>query len=531
MGGSDGWTTNDERAKLTQRARGPAAYTTVGATPTHAATDVRPMRRATSVASVGRCRLALGDAPPRRGPGARRPSWRPVHASAIVLYVCIPTYNEAVTVGVLLWRLRTTFGEQASGRDYELVVYDDASSDATADVLAPYDRIVPLTLLRGEAHLGQSAAVDTLVRHVVSRSRAPETDALLLLQADYTDVPDLVGDMLPLFDAGADLVLTRRVAAPDQPLGERRLRRAAPIVFPPLVRLVLSEATARDPIALLSTLRLWRVSVLRDALGAAGSTPLVRASGWAGTAELLIRTAPFARRIERVEAPARFDVRTRASRIDWTRELRAIAALLWQQRNAARGAARVAARVRASDHLGPRRTDDLPAATTIDSAAGDVAVDRTTSASSLEADRRTTTLIGVPDPTAVGDAGEGDATPRPGRRRRRGRSRQGAPDTAAALPTVEAVATDPDVSGPLEIADGPEPATDASEPDGTDTDRSDTDRSDADAAAAAPAKRRRRRGGARRRARGPELDSGVPPTSPDASATPWQGASSDQQSS
>ena len=65
-----------------------------------------------------------------------RPSWRSVPASALVLYVCIPTYNEAVTVGVLLWRLRTMLREQAGGRDYEVVVYDDASTDATADVLA-----------------------------------------------------------------------------------------------------------------------------------------------------------------------------------------------------------------------------------------------------------------------------------------------------------------------------------------------------------------------------------------------------------
>ena len=50
-----------------------------------------------------------------------------------MLYICIPSHNEAPTVGLLLWRIRKVFREYS--REYEIIVYDDASTDDTAAVL------------------------------------------------------------------------------------------------------------------------------------------------------------------------------------------------------------------------------------------------------------------------------------------------------------------------------------------------------------------------------------------------------------
>ena len=46
-----------------------------------------------------------------------------------MIYITIPVHDEESTVGVLLWKIRNVMGE--FGRDYEILVCDDASTDGT----------------------------------------------------------------------------------------------------------------------------------------------------------------------------------------------------------------------------------------------------------------------------------------------------------------------------------------------------------------------------------------------------------------
>lgn len=242
-----------------------------------------------------------------------------------MLYVCIPVYNEATTVGVLLWRLRTVL--QEAGRDYEVVVYDDASTDATAEVLAPYARVLPLTVLGGAGNVsrGRTAATTSLLLHVAAQSRHPRRDACILLQGDFTERPEDVPALLAAFDTGADVVVGRRAPDPAQPPAERRLRHLASWVLRPLVRVDGVDDLLAGP-------RLLRVTVVRDLARARGDRPLLTWAGWAGVAELVVTAVPHARRIAVVDTPGRYDVRTRASRTDWALELRTLARYAWRAR-------------------------------------------------------------------------------------------------------------------------------------------------------------------------------------------------------
>ena len=224
-----------------------------------------------------------------------------------MLYICIPVYNEAPTIGVLLWRIRKVFQEYS--REYEVIVFDDGSTDATGETLAPYREVLPLHLLGGREHVGYARAVDALVRHAAQRTRYPRRDALILMQGDFTDQPEHLPELIKRFEGGADIVAAERPApGPAVPPPVRQLRRIARWVLRPLV----SVPGVADP---LGTFRLYRISVVRDLLKELDGKPLLEADGWAANVELMMKTARLARRVESVALDPRYDVRPRPTRI------------------------------------------------------------------------------------------------------------------------------------------------------------------------------------------------------------------------
>lgn len=222
-----------------------------------------------------------------------------------MLYVCIPAFNEAPTIGLLLWRIRKVF--QQYSREHEIVVYDDGSTDDTADVLKSYLDVVPLTVMGGREHVGYAAALDAMARTVSRRTRYPRRDAMITMQGDFTDPPEQLTELIRRFEGGADTVLAERPPG-SLPKGARRLRRVAPWLLRPLPRV----PGVADPFG---SLRLYRIAVIRDLLNDAGDRPIVEAEGWGANVELLVRAARVARRIETVSLDARYDLRPRESRV------------------------------------------------------------------------------------------------------------------------------------------------------------------------------------------------------------------------
>ena len=224
-----------------------------------------------------------------------------------MLYICIPAYNEAPTVGLLLWRLRSVMQEFA--REYEILVYNDGSSDATAETLKSYTEVLPLTVLGGARHMGYAHALDQLFRAVSKRTRYPRRDGILTMQADFTDRPEDLPELIKRFEGGADVVVAERQISESWPAPARLLRRIAPFV----TRLVqLPGADLKDPFG---TLRVYRISVLRDLLKDSGDQTIVRSDGWFANVELLVRVSRYARRIETISFTPRYELRPRATRI------------------------------------------------------------------------------------------------------------------------------------------------------------------------------------------------------------------------
>ncbi|MFN2398395.1 MAG: glycosyltransferase family 2 protein [Gemmatimonadaceae bacterium] len=224
-----------------------------------------------------------------------------------MIYICVPAYNEAPTVGLLLWRIRKVFADYS--REYEVIVLDDGSTDATAETLVPYSEVMPVTVIRHPERRGYAAALDTLTRAADKRTRHPRRDAMIVMQADLTDQPQHIPELVKRFEGGADIVVAEHASgSSDVPPAVRKLRRIAPW----LIRMFVRVNGVNDP---LGSFRLYRISVVRELLKRFGDTPIVGGAGWAANVEMLARLERFARRIETVALDSRYDLRSRDSRV------------------------------------------------------------------------------------------------------------------------------------------------------------------------------------------------------------------------
>jgi glycosyltransferase involved in cell wall biosynthesis len=245
-----------------------------------------------------------------------------------MIYVCIPAHNEAATIGVLLWKIRKVLGE--FGRDYRIVVHDDASTDDTRAVLERYRRALPLTILRSDERVGYGRSVEALLRHVTDVASYPKRDCAVVLQGDFTENPEDVVGLVKVLEGGADIVAGQvELTTPPYPSGMKWARRVAST----FLRRVVASGPVSDPLA---GLRAYRVIVLKKAFRDMDEQDrVISAEGWAANVELLGVLAPHARRIAEAPLTLRYHLQARPSRFRPMKTLLSLARLggsVWSPR-------------------------------------------------------------------------------------------------------------------------------------------------------------------------------------------------------
>src|SRR5919199_6367033 len=114
--------------------------------------------------------------------------------------VVAPMHDEVGTVEAFHARVAAAL----EGETWELVVVDDGSRDGTGDALARLaaadDRVRVVALSR---NFGHQAALTAGLEHAVG-------DAVVMMDGDLQDPPEVVPEMLEAWRGGADVVYAVR---------------------------------------------------------------------------------------------------------------------------------------------------------------------------------------------------------------------------------------------------------------------------------------------------------------------------------
>ncbi len=121
------------------------------------------------------------------------------------LSIGIPVYNEEQVIPELLTRVTAVVDSLPDG-PHEVVFVDDGSSDNSRSLLTEASRKDPrIRLIVFSRNFGHQAALGAALDHVTG-------DAVVLMDADLQDEPELIPLFLKQHEEGADVVYARRAS-------------------------------------------------------------------------------------------------------------------------------------------------------------------------------------------------------------------------------------------------------------------------------------------------------------------------------
>ena len=140
------------------------------------------------------------------------PVLQPRHLTQSMVSCVVPAYNEHDNLGLLLPRLQAVLTQ--TGADWEIIVVDDGSRDATAVLMSAWTQNPGFRYVQLSRNFGKEPAITAGIE-------AAAGDAVLILDADLQHPPELLPKMLSRWQAGVDMVFAVRENRDDESVGKR----------------------------------------------------------------------------------------------------------------------------------------------------------------------------------------------------------------------------------------------------------------------------------------------------------------------
>src|SRR4030042_16167 len=136
----------------------------------------------------------------------------------------IPTYNEKDNITPLVERI----SKALSGRDYEIILVDDNSTDGTIDIANGLTSRYPVKLFVRREEKGLATAV-------IHGIKQASGTIIGVMDADLQHPPEVLPDLLKAMEGGADMVFASRYVegggGPDWDLSRKIVYRGALVGF------------------------------------------------------------------------------------------------------------------------------------------------------------------------------------------------------------------------------------------------------------------------------------------------------------
>jgi glycosyltransferase involved in cell wall biosynthesis len=218
----------------------------------------------------------------------------------MLLSIIVPCYNEQDTIGEVLTRVQDLDLRVPK----EVIVVDDGSSDASADIVALHSSV---RLIRHQKNLGKGAAIKT----GIEQSRG---EILLIQDADMEYFPDDIPSLVePILRNEADLVLGSRIR------GSHKGMSSSHLMGNLILSLIATVLFAKLVTDLMTGYKAVRRSVFQECI------PI--STGFEVEAEVVAKALDRGFRLR--EVPIRYEYRrTGVSKINWKYAVASIGQLL-----------------------------------------------------------------------------------------------------------------------------------------------------------------------------------------------------------
>jgi dolichol-phosphate mannosyltransferase len=135
--------------------------------------------------------------------------------------VILPAYNEEQNLELLLQRIRVAL--DPLDYSYEVVVVNDGSKDGTAEIARRLSESMPIQLENHQQNQGLGGTLRT--GFLAALKHADPNDVLVCMDADNTQPPESIPQMVEMIRNGYDLVVASRFRRGAQVIGLSPMRR------------------------------------------------------------------------------------------------------------------------------------------------------------------------------------------------------------------------------------------------------------------------------------------------------------------